>query len=130
MIIADEAVSALDVSIQAQVIALLDKLKRELGIAFIFIAHDLPVVRDFADHVMVMEKGRVVEQGPCARSSRARASPTRAGFSQRASIPTRTFKGRAGLPSRQSQYDRRHSPMRCRLPHPHSGTEEITNARS
>jgi len=63
MIIADEAVSALDVSIQAQVIALLDKLKRELGIAFIFIAHDLPVVRDFADHVMVMEKGRVVEQG-------------------------------------------------------------------
>jgi peptide/nickel transport system ATP-binding protein len=63
MIIADEAVSALDVSIQAQVIALLDRLKRELGIAFIFIAHDLPVVRDFADHVMVMERGRVVEQG-------------------------------------------------------------------
>jgi peptide/nickel transport system ATP-binding protein len=63
LIIADEAVSALDVSIQAQVIALLDKLKRELGIAFIFIAHDLPVVRDFADHVMVMEKGRVVETG-------------------------------------------------------------------
>jgi peptide/nickel transport system ATP-binding protein len=63
MIIADEAVSALDVSIQAQVIALLAKLKRELGIAFIFIAHDLPVVRDFADHVMVMEKGRVVEIG-------------------------------------------------------------------
>ena len=63
LIIADEAVSALDVSIQAQVIALLAKLKRELGIAFIFIAHDLPVVRDFADHVMVMEKGRVVEIG-------------------------------------------------------------------
>ncbi|MFL5188293.1 MAG: ABC transporter ATP-binding protein [Microvirga sp.] len=63
MIIADEAVSALDVSIQAQVIALLDRLKRELAIAFIFIAHDLPVVRDFADHVMVMERGRVVEQG-------------------------------------------------------------------
>jgi peptide/nickel transport system ATP-binding protein len=63
MIIADEAVSALDVSIQAQVIALLGKLKRELGIAFIFIAHDLPVVRDFADHVMVMEKGRVIEIG-------------------------------------------------------------------
>ena len=63
LIIADEAVSALDVSIQAQVIALLDKLKRELGIAFIFIAHDLPVVKDFADHVMVMEKGKVVEIG-------------------------------------------------------------------
>ncbi len=63
LIIADEAVSALDVSIQAQVIALLAKLKRELGIAFIFIAHDLPVVKDFADHVMVMEKGKVVEIG-------------------------------------------------------------------
>ncbi len=63
MIIADEAVSALDVSIQAQVIDLLARLKRELGIAFIFIAHDLPVVRDFANHVMVMEKGRVVEVG-------------------------------------------------------------------
>ena len=63
LIICDEAVSALDVSVQAQVIALLDKLRREMGIAFIFIAHDLPVVRDFADHVMVMQKGEVVELG-------------------------------------------------------------------
>jgi peptide/nickel transport system ATP-binding protein len=63
LIICDEAVSALDVSVQAQVIALLDKLRREMGIAFIFIAHDLPVVRDFADHVMVMQEGNVVELG-------------------------------------------------------------------
>ncbi|WP_331375960.1 ABC transporter ATP-binding protein [Sinorhizobium chiapasense] len=63
LIVCDEAVSALDVSIQAQVIALLDKLRRELGIAFIFIAHDLPVVRDFADHVMVMQAGECVEVG-------------------------------------------------------------------
>ena len=63
LIVCDEAVSALDVSVQAQVIALLDKLRRDMGIAFIFIAHDLPVVRDFADHVMVMQKGRVVEMG-------------------------------------------------------------------
>ena len=63
LIICDEAVSALDVSVQAQVIALLDKLRRQMGIAFIFIAHDLPVVRDFADHVMVMQKGEVVEIG-------------------------------------------------------------------
>ena len=48
---------------QAQVIALLDKLRREMGIAFIFIAHDLPVVRDFADHVMVMQQGSIVELG-------------------------------------------------------------------
>jgi peptide/nickel transport system ATP-binding protein len=63
LIICDEAVSALDVSVQAQVIALLDGLRKEMGIAFIFIAHDLPVVRDFADHVMVMQKGEVVELG-------------------------------------------------------------------
>jgi peptide/nickel transport system ATP-binding protein len=63
LIVCDEAVSALDVSVQAQVIALLDKLRREIGISFIFIAHDLPVVRDFADHVMVMRKGEVVELG-------------------------------------------------------------------
>ncbi|MDT3378401.1 ABC transporter ATP-binding protein [Labrys portucalensis] len=63
LIICDEAVSALDVSVQAQVIALLDRLRQRLGIAFIFIAHDLPVVRDFADHVMVMQKGSIVELG-------------------------------------------------------------------
>lgn len=63
LIICDEAVSALDVSIQAQVIALLGELRDRLGIAFIFIAHDLPVVRDFADHVLVMQRGQVVEHG-------------------------------------------------------------------
>lgn len=63
LIICDEAVSALDVSVQAQVIELLDRLRREMGIAFVFIAHDLPVVRDFADYVMVMQKGEVVELG-------------------------------------------------------------------
>lgn len=66
LIICDEAVSALDVSIQAQVIALLDKLRKELGIAFLFIAHDLGVVRDFADTVMVMKSGEIVEQGSTA----------------------------------------------------------------
>lgn len=67
MIVCDEAVSALDVSIQAQVIELLGKLRDELGIAFLFIAHDLPLCKDFADHVIVMKDGEIVEAGTTAQ---------------------------------------------------------------
>lgn len=75
IMLCDEAVSALDVSIQAQVIDLLKQLRADLGLSFMFIAHDLPVVRDFCDEVIVMRKGRIVEKGSTVKLFEAPEQP-------------------------------------------------------
>ena len=79
LIIADEPTTALDVTTQAQILALIKRVQEDFGSAVIMITHDLGVVAETADDVIVMYGARIAERGPCARSSTSRVTRTPGG---------------------------------------------------
>ncbi len=112
LVILDEAVSALDKSVEAQVLQLLQELKRTLELTYVFISHDLHVVRWLSDRILVMYLGEVVEIGPAEQLFTASAHPyTRALFSS--------------MPSMDPENRTLTSPAKRRSPQPHSAAERL-----
>jgi oligopeptide/dipeptide ABC transporter ATP-binding protein len=110
LLIADEPTTALDVTIQAQVLKLLRDLQREMGTGIVFVTHDLGVVAEIADQVVVMYAGRVVERGPVVELFERPAHPytlgllnarPRAGQTRRNHGPLNVIPGRLPLPGEQ-----------------------------
>jgi ABC-type glutathione transport system ATPase component len=93
LLVCDEATSALDVSVQAQVLDLLREIQRDTGVAYVFISHNLGVVREISDEVLVLRDGRVVETGPTDQVLTNPAEPYTRELRRAALDPT-TIKGR------------------------------------
>ena len=117
LVICDEPVSALDVSVQAQVLNLLTKMKRDLGITYLFISHDISVVRYMSDRIMVMYLGRIVEMADAAALwSVQRHHYTRALFAAASVLPEPQYRQRIEV-VRGEPASPLHPPSGCRF-HP------------